>query len=69
MAELKPLKKCPFCGGEAELVIDCDHHGEFYNLGCTQDSCIAKNVFYTVPSDEMPIVKAIKAWNKRATND
>jgi hypothetical protein len=69
MGELKP---CPFCGSPAELERGSDHHGEWFNLGCSKHwgnvkpeaSCIAGRIFYTAaPEDE---AKAIASWNSRA---
>lgn len=67
-----PLKPCPFCGSAAELVRDNDHHGEWFNLGCSQhwgrvdpdEACPAGRMWYTAePAEE---AKAIAAWNRRA---
>lgn len=63
MTTEQELKRCPFCGADAELIIDCDHHGEFYYLGCSKNECLAKNMFYT--ESETPIEEAIEAWNGR----
>lgn len=69
MSDLKP---CPFCGSPAELEHASDHHGEWFNLGCSKhwgnvpvdDACPAGRMWYTAdPSDE---TKAIAAWNTRA---
>jgi Lar family restriction alleviation protein len=63
MPELKP---CPFCGGEAALVVEGDHHGEFYSLGCKDKECYGHHVEYTQTEDWMPKAKAIERWNSRA---
>lgn len=69
MPELAP---CPFCGEPAELTRDSDHHGEWFNLGCSQHwhrvdpdkACPAGLLWYTAePEGE---AKAIAAWNRRA---
>lgn len=69
MSDLKP---CPFCGSPAQLERDSDHHGSWFNLGCSQhwgrvkreDACIGGRLWYTADPEELP--KAIDAWNTRA---
>lgn len=66
------LANCPFCGSPAELEHDNDHHGSWFNLGCSQhwgrvkpveNACIGGRLFYTEePENE---AKAIEAWNRR----
>ena len=66
------LLACPFCGSPAELERDNDHHGEWFNLGCSRhwgnvdpdDACIGGRVFYT--EDPEKEASAIEAWNTRA---
>ena len=71
MDEIKPnnteqLKPCPFCGAETEFIIDEDHHGVFYTLGCPEKLCPAHWAYYTVsPEDDMTIKDAISRWNHR----
>lgn len=53
------LKKCPFCGGEAELNYYGSESMPFYSIsckecGCNQDTSIHKEA-------------VINAWNNRAT--
>lgn len=69
----RELKSCPFCGAPAELERDNDHHGEWFNLGCSRhwgtvsdpdDKCPGCRIWYTAPPEEME--GAIAAWNKRA---
>lgn len=65
------LKPCPFCASPAELVTDNDHHGEWFNLGCSRhwgnvdpdDACPGGRVYYTEDMDRLPA--AIAAWNRR----
>lgn len=59
----EPIKNCPFCDTEAHLHIEEDHHGEFFNLGCKDNSCIAYDIFYT--REMCDLKKSIKAWNQR----
>ena len=58
------LKPCPFCGLPAELVIDGDHHGDFFNLGCPDKDCAGRWVFYTQDIEEKDA--AVERWNRRA---
>jgi hypothetical protein len=62
----KRLKSCPFCGKRAELIEDMDHHGEWFDLGCSDEECIVKKVFYRQPVDHL--AAAIEAWNTRPTD-
>ena len=55
------LKPCPFCGGEAELVIE--NHREYpstYYVAC-KSRCL-RQYSYNVKG------MAIKAWNRRENN-
>ena len=68
------LKPCPFCGSPAELEEDSDHHGEWFNLGCSlhwgntavkdNDHCPGGRLWYTADLDEKQ--RAIMQWNTRA---
>jgi len=65
------LAPCPFCGAPAELEHGSDHHGEWFNLGCSRhwgknpdDRCVAGRLWYT--ETETPEAEAISAWNRRA---
>jgi len=72
IADLLP---CPFCGAPALLEECSDHHGEWFNLGCTnhwdnckiqyEKSCPGGRIWYTADPDEKQ--KAIKAWNTRTS--
>ena len=61
------LKKCPFCGGEAELKYDRVGLSEASLIRCRQ--CEAQTFRYIVSprysSDDM----AIEAWNRRIGED
>ncbi len=62
MSEL-PLKDCPFCGNKA-LLEDCnDHHGDWFNLGCSDDKCIGWHLFYCIEIQDK--LRAISEWNTR----
>lgn len=66
------LKPCPFCGSDAELKTDIRyprpmcHPKRAYEVFCTNYDCIIGGVddrYYTNKE------KAIKAWNRRASNE
>jgi hypothetical protein len=70
--EVVGLKPCPFCGSDAELERDSDHHGEWFNLGCSRhwgrvpdpdDRCPGGRIWYTEDPEELE--GAIAAWNTR----
>lgn len=69
------LAPCPFCGSPAELEHDSDHHGEWFNLGCSkhwervtpiEDACCGGRLWYTEPLSEE--ARAIEAWNTRTAS-
>lgn len=63
------LKPCPFCGYPAALEHGSDHHGEWFNLGCsrhwgvTDTPCVGARLFYT--EIDTPEAEAIAKWNTR----
>lgn len=66
------LLNCPFCGAPAELERITDHHGEWFNLGCSRHwgavedpdvRCPAGRIWYTSEPEEESA--AIAAWNRR----
>ena len=52
----KELKPCPFCGGEADMMIG----GTIYKAGCINDDC-PENDSWRYTSEKA----AIRAWNTR----
>lgn len=75
-ALVRELLPCPFCGADAEIEQDSDHHGEWFNLGCSrhwghvrnpdhQNTCIAGRIFYT--ETDVTEAEAIASWNTRST--
>lgn len=61
------LKPCPYCNEKAKIIKETDHHGEYYNLGCSFSECIAADAFYT--ETEVPLEDAILRWNSRPIED
>ena len=60
------LKKCPFCGGEAELREErIAGHTRFY-VSCENDNCCV--AVETVNSVSATRAGAEEAWNRRADN-
>lgn len=66
------LKPCPFCSAPAALERGSDHHGTWFNLGCSRHwgrvadpdkACIAGRMFYT--EIEKTEAEAILLWNTR----
>jgi hypothetical protein len=74
MGEHTKLFACPFCGADAQIEHGSDHHGTWFNLGCSRHwgsslvdadhGCIGGRIYYT--ETETPEVEAIAAWNTRA---
>jgi len=66
---LEALKACPFCGKPGLYVIEEDHHGGNFSLGCKPgfsgltDDCLGANAFYT--SELEGLAEAITRWNTR----
>ena len=52
------LRKCPFCGKAAEIVIDNNSYAVF----CTGYDCNAKQSWFDL------LQEAIEAWNRREDN-
>ena len=59
------LKPCPFCGQEAFLEICEDHHGVFYQLGCTRNGCPAYSIYYAMSPEDITVDDAMAQWNSR----
>ena len=60
------LKRCPFCGGEAELqswYIKGIANKKHYRMRCKNCGCNCLNREYASTG------KAMKAWNRRASDD
>lgn len=71
MSDEAKLLPCPFCGSPAELEKDSDHHGEWFNLGCSRhwgkddkNHCIGGLIFYT--ESELTVAEGIRLWNERS---
>ena len=72
MTETQELKACWCCNAPAILERASDHHGEWFNLGCSRHwdavpdralACPAGRIWYTADPSEMEA--AITAWNTR----
>lgn len=69
------LKRCPFCGGEAEMSNSVDRFlGKFWYVQCKKCCSRGSEVYESgsklEPEEEYPAIKgawekAIKAWNRR----
>jgi len=59
------LLPCPFCGSPAELDVMEDHHGEYFNLGCLDNGCPARWIYYTTASEDISVEEAVAKWNGR----
>lgn len=58
------LKSCPFCGGEAEIIITKSNQGQTALIRCTKCSC--KKTLLKYPNYEKDIMNdAIATWNTR----
>jgi Lar family restriction alleviation protein len=73
---MEKLKRCPFCGGYAQLQIeDIDGYDGWHSymvccMGCGTHR--ARGRFYDNGMEEMRFLaklKAIEAWNRRANDD
>ena len=58
------LLPCPFCGSEADIVINKTRQGQTSNIMCTKCSC--RKTLLKYPFYEGDIEKdAIEDWNRR----
>ena len=57
------LKKCPFCGGEAELWEYRLNGSTFFVVSCENDNC--NIAVETIPRVGNTATQAIEAWNRR----
>jgi hypothetical protein len=58
------LERCPFCGKPAEIVDDYNESDAWFNLGCSDEKCVAHNFVYGQNIEWRD--ETIAAWNKRA---
>ena len=66
---MEKLKRCPFCGGEAEL-----HHGITGVLQASSsfircEKCFCQTDIFVINTKYSCDEKAIEAWNKRVKDD
>lgn len=76
---MNELKRCPFCGGEAEISYSVDAFlGKCWYVRCTDCYSHGTGVYESVrklePEEEYAAImgaweKAIKAWNRRAKDE
>ena len=59
--ENEPLKRCPFCGGEALIDNQYGSVRNFYAIQC--GSCLNATMYHT------DLESAVKAWNRRYDAD
>ena len=59
------MKKCPFCGGKAELVDVNMGHGA-YGAAVQCEECGCRTHAFCARLDWCANEKAIEAWNRRA---
>lgn len=62
---MEKLKRCPFCGSQAEFY--GDGRGAGISVCCPNDDCII-NGSYSFKGDDQ-IEKATEMWNKRILSD
>lgn len=68
--ENKELLNCPIpsCGCKAILKEENDHHGDFYELGCSNEKCALNWLYYTQDPEEISVDEAVKVWNSIPRN-
>ena len=64
---MSELKSCPFCGGEAKVLVDCEPKGTFEIIGCTKISMLCPNPTMTVYRKDG--VFDYTYWNRRVENN
>lgn len=58
------LKPCPFCGGEAELVLSLSSSGMVYSIECNKKECPLSRTKWFNKKE-----KAVEMWNRRVENE
>lgn len=64
MSEIK-LKPCPFCGGEAKVDYAINDYNR-WGVSCNTCGCVVEVGFGDY---EDTVEEAVKAWNRRASDD
>ena len=59
------LKPCPMCGKEAKFVRNNDHHGDYFDLGCSDKECLLHRLIMDQPSEGYEQEVCLR-WNRRA---
>lgn len=68
------LKKCPFCGGDGQVIVHNGRHGMFVGVSCK--FCRAQGRTYSYHGDWLDrdnadfesVNLAVDAWNKRCAD-
>lgn len=68
------LKPCPFCGGEADILINCGRYSYFAVVQCSM--CSSSGKAYSAGADRddegrirSAAIRSAKAWNRRVFCD
>ena len=61
------LKHCPFCGGEARMIVLEEDGGYSANIYCSSDNLIGcfTRQFHWALKKEWAVETAINSWNRR----
>ena len=54
------LERCPFCGGDAGIIISRGRGEALYSVACKDPRCIASE-----GRKYLDVTDAVKAWNRR----
>ena len=58
------LKSCPFCGGEAEIIINKSNQGQTASIQCTKCSCKKTIIKHSCYNGDI-MQDALETWNTR----
>ena len=66
------LKPCPFCGGEAELIVRGNDYIGYTQTEIKCKSCSTKQLHKWIKfkfDRDFVVVNTVEAWNRRASDD